>query len=58
MTQETHKMQLTGPEVVLYKAAYYFAVSHEKLSSAAAAQKAEQKIIQKRAMASKIASRH
>jgi hypothetical protein len=51
-------MELTGAEKALYKATYDFVVLHEKLSPAEATQRAEQKIIQKRAMASKIKSKH
>ena len=50
--------QLTGAEKAIYKGTYDFAIRYEKLSPAEATQKAEQKIIQKRGMASKIKSKH
>ena len=58
MKSTTHNMELTGAEKALYKATYDFVVLHEKLSPAEATQRAEQKIIKKRAMASKIKSKH
>ena len=50
--------QLTGPEKVLYKASYNFAIEVLKLTEDQAQEMAEQKILKKRALGKKIKSRH
>ena len=49
---------LTGPEKVLYKATYQFAIKELQLSADQAKEMAEQKILRKRALAKTIKSRH
>jgi hypothetical protein len=54
----TVPQQLTGPEKVLYKAEYQFALNQLQLSEDQAKEMAEQKIIKKRALGKTIKSRH
>jgi hypothetical protein len=54
----TIPQQLTGPEKVLYRATYQFAIDQLQLSPEEATEKAEQKILSKRALAKTIKFRH
>ena len=50
-------IKFTGAEAVIYKATYQFAINVEKLSEADATEKAMNKILAKRALATKV-SKH
>jgi hypothetical protein len=54
----TVPQQLTGPEKVLYKAEYQFALKELQLSEDQAKEMAEQKIIKKRALGKTIKFRY
>ena len=54
----TIPQQLSGPEKVLYKATYQFALQQLQLSEDEAKQAAEEKILRKRALAKTIKFRH
>ena len=48
------QVQFTGAEKVLFKATYEFALNVEKLTEAEATEKAMNKILSKRALATKV----
>ena len=52
------KIEFTSAERVLFKATFEFAVNVEKLSDSEAKEKAMNKILKKRAMASKMTFRY
>lgn len=54
----TVPQQLTGPEKVLYRATYQFALKELQLSEDQAREMAEHKILKKRALGKTIKSRH
>jgi uncharacterized protein (DUF2344 family) len=52
------KLEFTNAEKVLFKATYDFAIKYEKLSEADATEKAMNKILSKRALATKLKFKH
>ncbi len=54
----TIPQQLTGPEKVLYRASYQFAIKELQLSPKEATELAEQKILKKRALGKTIKFRY